>query len=411
MRHTSDELPGSRNRSRPRGLKVKFLAVHGPQFIVREHPMLKKPPPMTSALKPHNAWKYCEFHEQNGHTTAECRELRKTLHELVDRGQINHFLKRGPCFLQSECEPARPELRDEECSTKVVPTITEGYPEEMKVACVIVRRILIDTRSSMDTITWDSLKKLTYLGRDIVPLEVNPIGIIRLPLLFRDKWKSKNLEVDFLVVDVPTAYNIILERPTLLTVKAVIAPYLLQLQFEVDDGSMGTMHGDQHTARECYLVRKCPLMEWTSERGSDGSLMTGKKPQTEPLPPSPVVEALVIHTTPSVGPNRPHPEAVESTEQVPLEEDYPDRTAQIGREIKADTCDSLISLLREYQDAFVFGLEETPSIDSTVMEHWLNVDPLYKPVIQKKRHMGLERAAVATAEVQKLLEAGFIREC
>ena len=47
----------------------------------------------------------------------------------------------------------------------------------------------------------------------------------------------------------------------------------------------------------------------------------------------------------------------------------------------------------------------------TVMEHGLNVDPLYKPVIQKKCHMGPERAAAANAEVQKLLEAGFIREC
>jgi len=52
-----------------------------------------------------------------------------------------------------------------------------------------------------------------------------------------------------------------------------------------------------------------------------------------------------------------------------------------------------------------------PSIDPNVMEHKLNVDPANKPVIQKKRHTGLERAAVATAEVQKLLEAGFIKEC
>jgi len=48
-----------------------------------------------------------------------------------------------------------------------------------------------------------------------------------------------------LVVDVPTAYNVILGRPTLHKVKAVIAPSLLQPQFEADDGSVGEMHGDQ----------------------------------------------------------------------------------------------------------------------------------------------------------------------
>ena len=68
----------------------------------------------------------------------------------------------------------------------------------------------------------------------------------------------------------------------------------------------------------------------------------------------------------------------------------------------------MLSLLREYKDAFAFGPEEMPSIAPTIMEHRLSVDPHHRPVIQKKRHMGLERAAAANAEVQKLLEAGFI---
>ncbi|KAJ8426185.1 hypothetical protein Cgig2_010822 [Carnegiea gigantea] len=100
---------------------------------------------------------------------------------------------------------------------------------EMKVANAVIRRILIYTGSSVDIITWDCLKKLTYPGRDIVPLvlailgfggqKVNPTGLIRLPLYFGDKLKARNLEVDFLVVEVPTAYNVILGRPTLHRVK------------------------------------------------------------------------------------------------------------------------------------------------------------------------------------------------
>jgi len=53
------------------------------------------------------------------------------------------------------------------------------------------------------------------------------MGMIRFPVHFGNKLRSKNLEVDFLVVDVPTAYNVILGHPTLHRVKAVIAPYLL----------------------------------------------------------------------------------------------------------------------------------------------------------------------------------------
>ena len=80
------------------------------------------------------------------------------------------------------------------------------------------------------------MKKLTHRRRDIVPLlhpilgfggqEVNPTRTIRLPVRFGDNPKSKNLEVDLLFVDVPTTYNMILERPTLYKVKAIIAPYL-----------------------------------------------------------------------------------------------------------------------------------------------------------------------------------------
>ncbi|KAJ8435835.1 hypothetical protein Cgig2_003858 [Carnegiea gigantea] len=39
--------------------------------------------------------------------------------------------------------------------------------------------------------------------------------MIRLPLQFGDKLKARNLGVDFLVVDVPTAYNVILGCPAL----------------------------------------------------------------------------------------------------------------------------------------------------------------------------------------------------
>ncbi|KAJ8432948.1 hypothetical protein Cgig2_020578 [Carnegiea gigantea] len=67
------------------------------------------------------------FHEQNGHTIVECRELRKALHQLADKGQINRFLKWGPRFLRNDREPTWPEPQNEECSTEIVATIASGY--------------------------------------------------------------------------------------------------------------------------------------------------------------------------------------------------------------------------------------------------------------------------------------------
>ena len=195
----------------------------------------------------------------------------------------------------------------------------------------------------MDIIIWDCLKELMHPGHDIVPLvhpilgfggqEVNPPGMICLPMHFGDKLKSKNLEVDFLVVNVRTAYNVILGRSTLHKVKTVIAPYLLQLQFEADDSSIGEMCGNQRTAWECYLVNIRLLVERTREHGLNGPPQAENRARSGPA--TTVLKALVIHTLTSAEPPRPRPEVMGEMEQVWLEEEQPERTVQLGQDIIA----------------------------------------------------------------------------
>ncbi|KAJ8419798.1 LOW QUALITY PROTEIN: hypothetical protein Cgig2_030527 [Carnegiea gigantea] len=274
-----------------------------------EHPMLKRPPSMTSAPKPHNVWKYCEFHEKNVHTTTKCQELRKALHELAYKGQIDHFLKRGSTSFERNASPYNPNSRRRvlhlnsghhyrwicrgyhsvrlESSTSRSQAGSHGQVGEpsydthdgvrggsphfasshnellvvkMEVASAI--RILINTWSSVDIITWDCLKKLKYLGRKIVPLvhpilgfggqEVNPTGMIRLSLHFGKKTKVRNLKVDFLVVDVPMAYNVILGRPTLHKVKAIITSCLLQ--FRLTMGALASCKGTSERPENANLL-------------------------------------------------------------------------------------------------------------------------------------------------------------
>jgi len=260
---------------------------------------------------------------------------------------------------------------------------------EMKIASAIVPRILVEMGSFVDIITWDCLKKLAYPGCDIVPLvhhildfggqEVNPTGMIHLPVRFGDKTKSKSLEVDFLIVDVPTAYNVILGRPTLYKVKAVIASYILQLQFEADNDIIGEMLGDQRTVSECYLVSIKPLIERTRERGPIAPSRTETQAKAGPATVAP--KALVIHTLTSSEPTRPRPEATDAMEHFSPKEERPERTVQLGHDITTTYRQSLVSLLWEYKDVFVFGPEEMPSIAPNVMEHRLNVDPHHKLVM------------------------------
>ena len=83
------------DRNADRGDRRPRLEVIDPRFTmdpmsivmeVKEYLMLKRPQLMTLEPKPHNAQKYYEFYEQSGHTNVECRELRKALHELANKG-------------------------------------------------------------------------------------------------------------------------------------------------------------------------------------------------------------------------------------------------------------------------------------------------------------------------------------
>ncbi|KAJ8420958.1 hypothetical protein Cgig2_001994 [Carnegiea gigantea] len=198
---------------------------------VKEHLILKKPQPMTTAPKPDNDQKYCEFHEQNGHTIAECTELRKDRNSFEGNVSPDDKSLRRRSAVGSHGRTREPRYgpgNDGQCPRSTNP---DQYQE-------------LSGYHHMGL-----FKKLKHLGREIVPLvhhilgvgrpEVNLTEMICLPLRFGDKAKARNIEADFLVVDVRTAYNVILGWLTLHKVKAVIASYLLKLQFEADDGSVG----------------------------------------------------------------------------------------------------------------------------------------------------------------------------
>ena len=59
------------------------------------------------------------------------------------------------------------------------------------------------------------------------------------------------VQLDFLVVDCPSSYNVIIGQPTLNKWKAVTSTCCLKEKFPTDNG-IGEVNGDQVLARECY---------------------------------------------------------------------------------------------------------------------------------------------------------------
>ena len=79
------------------------------------------------------------------------------------------------------------------------------------------------------------------------------LGAITLSVTVSDYLQQITKDVIFLVVDYSSAYNSILERPTLNSWKAATSTYHLMIKFPTKYG-IGELRGDQVAARECYIA-------------------------------------------------------------------------------------------------------------------------------------------------------------
>ncbi|GJU16510.1 reverse transcriptase domain-containing protein [Tanacetum coccineum] len=53
----------------------------------------KPPPPMVTPTEKRSSTKFCDFHNDKGHSTDECMQLKKQIEELVRAGKLSHLIK------------------------------------------------------------------------------------------------------------------------------------------------------------------------------------------------------------------------------------------------------------------------------------------------------------------------------
>ena len=76
--------------------------------------------------------------------------------------------------------------------------------------------------------------------------------------MFRDGTQTKTIPIRFLIVDAPTSYNVLLGRPSLNTLGAVVSTPHLAMKFPSPSCDILTIHCDQRLARECYIASVRP---------------------------------------------------------------------------------------------------------------------------------------------------------
>ena len=215
------------------------------------------------------------------------------------------------------------------------------------------KRILVDNGSSIDIIYLPAFQQLKLDPRKLRSFDsllvsfsgdkVYPRGIVTLTITVGTYPMQLTRQLDFLVVDFPSSYNVIIGRPTLNKWKAATSTYCLKVKFPTDNG-VGEVKGDQVLAKECYQAA-----------------LTAKQNHTWMI-------------------EEKEEDKMEALETVELAEGEATKTTKIETKLSPEMRTRLVQFLKENLDVFAWSHEDMPGISPEVIQHKLNVDPERKPV-------------------------------
>ncbi|XP_077232179.1 uncharacterized protein LOC143867218 [Tasmannia lanceolata] len=253
---------------------------------------------------------------------------------------------------------------------------------------------MIDTGSSVNILHYNAFKEI-HLGLDrLKPVEwsingfsggsISIKGRIDLPVTFGTEPRQKTIMQTFVVVKVPSTYNAIIGRPTLNKLEAVVSTPHLEIKFPMKAG-VSEVRGDQERARNCYA-------DYTKvvKKAKEAFQIAGTDPRSDNY--------------------QTRGEPIEELTQIPLFGENDERTVQIRSLLTGKIRTNVVNFLKANAYVFVWSALDMPGISTDVAVHRLSVDPSHRPVKQKKRNFAPERQKAIKEEVNKLLQAGFIRE-
>jgi len=266
-----------------------------------------------------------------------------------------------------------------------------------------VKKVLVDQGSLVDILYWATYQELQLPDTAMIPYDepiysfsdeqVSTRGYIDLHTVFREGTQTKTILIRFHIVDAPTSYNILLGRPSLNTLGAVVSTPHLAMKFPAPSGDILTIHCDQCLARECYMASlrpQLPIQQTNHIERPPGSCIALSGEDLDPRIGRDVRLEPVEDTTPLELPNG--------------------HSINLGTGLNSDERATITPILINNTDLFAWLAADLPGVDPQVASHKLSIYKEARYVSQKKRKLGEERRQAAKVEANKLLSAGFIEE-
>ncbi|XP_059650794.1 uncharacterized protein LOC132296626 [Cornus florida] len=232
----------------------------------------------------------------------------------------------------------------------------------------LVRRVLVDPGSSVNVITKVAFERLGIDSKKLKPTgnpllgfdgkRVEPNGVVELPFFAA----KRELTESFVVVDVHPSYNLLIGRGWIHRVQGVpSALHQLMRCLSPDGSEVIDIHGDQVAMKECYSMTLK-----ASEKG---------KAVARPIDPL-----------------------------------RPERTTKVGSKLTREEKQLLVEFLTKNANVFAWSHLNMPGVSPSVSCHSLNVYPNVRPIRLRQRRFAPERNQIIADKVDRLLEAGFIKE-
>jgi len=220
-----------------------------------------------------------------------------------------------------------------------------------------------------------------------------PPYYIDLHTVFRDGAQTKTIHICFLIIDAPTSYNVLLGRPSLNTLGAVVSTHHLAMKFPSPSGDILTVHCDQRLARECYMASLRPQLPIQQTNCIE-------------RPPGSGIAISGEDLDPKVG-RGVHLEPVEETSPLELPNGH---SINLGTKLNSDEHAIITPVLVDNTDLFAWSAADLPGVDPLIASHKLSIYKEARYISQKKCKLGEERRLTAKVETDKLLSTGFIEE-
>ncbi|GJY02676.1 reverse transcriptase domain-containing protein [Tanacetum coccineum] len=336
------------------------------EIFALEKGKFKAPPPMVTPTEKRDPNKYCEFHADTGYNTDECMQLRKQIYEMIKVAK-----QRVTQSFSPETVISFPPLGDEDG--------TEG-PMIIKVEIGgnFVHRIYVDGGASSEILYEHCFVRLRpEIRSQMVPATTHligfsgetiwPLGQISLLVKMGDAEHSTSAWINFMVIRSPSQHNGIIGRPGIRKIRAVPSTAHEMLKFPVVGGIV-TLRSSRIILMECAII---------------------SGPSTQPPVTTQVLEEKI---------------------KVDIHPEYHEQTIAIGSTLTERGREDLCVLLRQNLDIFAWRPTDLTGFPWNIVEHHLNIREGCLPIRQKKRGQAPERSKAIQEEVEKLVDAGIMKE-